>query len=81
MAGKVKIQWLEDKCPKPQDCGKCLEVCPSTVFVLVATNRERYKEPENWVIMPSFELFCTSCNKCTDICPNDAIKIEVKEAD
>lgn len=79
MPAKVSVEWLENKCPRPQNCGKCLEVCPSTVFVLYATDRERYKEPEHYVIVPSFKNFCVTCYKCTDVCPNDAIKVEVKE--
>lgn len=79
MPTKVSIQWLKDKCPKPQECGRCLEVCPSTVFVRYAPQRERYKETQSYVIVPSFVNFCTVCNKCTDVCPNQAIKVEVKK--
>jgi ferredoxin len=79
MPAKVSIQWLKDKCLKPQDCGKCLEVCPSTVFVRYAPQRERYKEPQNYVIVPSFTNFCIVCNKCTEVCPKGAIKITVKQ--
>jgi NAD-dependent dihydropyrimidine dehydrogenase PreA subunit len=78
MPAKVAIAWLKDRCTKPQECGKCLEVCPSTVFVRYAPQRERYKETENYVIVPSFANFCTVCNKCIDVCPKHAIKLEVK---
>jgi len=79
MPAKVSVEWLKDKCPKPQECGKCMEVCPSTVFVRYATRRERYKEPQKYVIVASFTNFCTACHKCTDVCPNGALKVEVKE--
>jgi formate hydrogenlyase subunit 6/NADH:ubiquinone oxidoreductase subunit I len=78
---KVTVQWLEEKCPNPQECRECLKICPSTVFVLYATDREPYKKQEHWVITPSFQNFCIACYKCTEVCPNDAIKIEVTEAD
>lgn len=79
MPPKVSIEWIEDKCSRPQDCGKCLEVCPCTVFVRYATNREPSKEPESYVIVPSFKRFCILCYKCVEACPNNAIKISVQE--
>jgi ferredoxin len=79
MPSKVQVQWLKDKCPKPQACGKCLEVCPSTVFVMYAPQREPHKVPQNYVIVPAFTNFCTVCNKCTDVCPNQAIKVDIKK--
>ncbi|WXG42509.1 MAG: 4Fe-4S dicluster domain-containing protein [Promethearchaeati archaeon SRVP18_Atabeyarchaeia-1] len=78
MPAKITVEWLRDKCPKPQDCGKCLEVCPNAVFVMYATNRERYKKAEQYVIVPSFMNFCVTCNRCTEVCPKGAIRIEAK---
>lgn len=80
MSARVSVEWLEDRCPKPQYCGKCLEVCPCTVFVRYATDREPYKEAEHYVIVPSFQRFCIVCNKCVEVCPNNAIKITVKDS-
>ncbi|MEM4446283.1 MAG: 4Fe-4S dicluster domain-containing protein [Candidatus Jordarchaeales archaeon] len=76
---KVSIEWFEDKCPEPQNCGKCLEVCPCTVFVRYATDREPNKEPTHYRIVPSFQRFCIACYKCVEACPRGAIRINVSE--
>jgi len=79
MPAKVNVEWLKDKCPKPEDCGKCLEVCPSTVFWMHPISRVRYKQPERFVIVPSYPHLCVSCNKCIEACPKGAIKVEAKK--
>jgi ferredoxin len=79
MPAKVNVQWIKEKCPKPQDCGKCAEVCPSTIFCIYAKNRVRYKASENYVVSPSYQYLCTACRKCVEVCPNQALKVEVKK--
>jgi ferredoxin len=79
MPAKVSVEWLKDKCPRPQDCGKCVEVCPSTIFCVYPKNRVRYKPSENWIITPSFQYLCTACNKCVEVCPKGAIKVTPKQ--
>jgi NAD-dependent dihydropyrimidine dehydrogenase PreA subunit len=79
MPTTAQVQWLKDKCPKPEECGKCLEVCPSEVFVMYAPEREPNKPPQRYLVSPVWTNFCTVCNKCMDICPNNAIKVSVKK--
>ncbi|MHA1209348.1 MAG: 4Fe-4S dicluster domain-containing protein [Candidatus Freyarchaeota archaeon] len=79
MPERAIVKWLKERCPEPQECRLCLKVCPSTVFVMYATERERFRETKSWVIEPSFQNFCVACNKCVEICPNEAIKIEIKQ--
>jgi len=75
---EVEIRWLREKCGKPQECGKCLEVCPHAVFVMIAVNRQLGKISEKYEIVPSFDSFCTLCNLCVENCPNDALVIKIK---
>jgi ferredoxin len=72
------------KCTVPFLCKKCLQICPTAVFHVarVMSREERLKEMDprvdgNYVIFASRRDKCTVCNKCIEVCPVDAIKIEV----
>jgi NAD-dependent dihydropyrimidine dehydrogenase PreA subunit len=75
MKNQIKVEWIADKCPHPQDCGKCLETCPQAVFALYASDRKEGVIPDQYVIAPALQFFCTGCGACTDACPNDAITL------
>ena len=79
-----KITIDHEKCQVPFLCKKCLQVCPTAVFFVnrVVTKEERLKEmdpriPGNYVLYAPRRDKCTVCNKCIEVCPVDAIKIEV----
>lgn len=72
------------KCTVPFLCKKCLQACPEAVFEVwrVAEKEERLKEMDprvdgNYVLSAPRRDKCTVCNKCIQVCPVDAIKIEV----
>ena len=49
-------------------CGKCIEVCPSSlqpVLIRMALGREDYKSADKLGIMS-----CISCGSCSAICPS-----------
>ncbi len=72
-----------EKCTVPFLCKKCLQICPTAVFnvVSVTAREERLKEMDPR-IDGNYELTilrrdkCRACNKCIEVCPVDAIKIE-----
>ncbi len=79
-----KITIDAEKCTVPFLCKKCLQICPEAVLhvVRVMSKEERLKEmdprtPGNYALYAARRDRCTACNKCIDICPADAIKIEV----
>ena len=81
-----KITIDEEKCTVPFLCKKCLQVCPELVFgVGRVMEREKRLEEMDPRIDGNYELSvrrpdkCTGCNLCVDICPVDAIKIEIPE--
>ena len=79
---KITIDY--EKCTVPFACKKCLQICPEAVFhvVRVMAREERLKEmdpriPGNYVLGVTRPDRCTVCNRCIDVCPADAIKIEM----
>jgi NAD-dependent dihydropyrimidine dehydrogenase PreA subunit len=72
------------KCTVPFMCKKCLQVCPMAVFHVgrVMSKEKRLEEMDpriegNYIIRAPRRDKCTVCNLCIDVCPIDAIKIEV----
>lgn len=79
-----KIIIDHTKCTVPFLCKKCLQVCPEAIFSVMEAmgSQKRLKETDpridgNYVLGVSRRDRCTVCNKCIEVCPVDAIKIEV----
>jgi formate hydrogenlyase subunit 6/NADH:ubiquinone oxidoreductase subunit I len=59
-----KVQLLKDKCIvhlKNEDCGACVEACPTHAVYAVVRNNVHYPEINN-------EL-CIGCGACENMCP------------
>jgi Pyruvate/2-oxoacid:ferredoxin oxidoreductase delta subunit len=78
MNNQFNVEWSSEKCPRPQDCGKCMQICPEAVFALYAPNREKGIAPDEYVISPAMQFFCTGCAACVDVCPKKAIRVVAK---
>ncbi|HEY40639.1 MAG TPA: 4Fe-4S dicluster domain-containing protein [Dehalococcoidia bacterium] len=81
-----KITVDLEKCTVPFLCKRCLQECPMGVFHVtrVMAKEERLKEMDprvdgNYVIFATRRDKCTGCNICIDVCPVDAITIEIPE--
>ena len=79
-----KITIDQAKCTVPFLCKKCLQICPEAVLHVTRVMKyEKRLEEMDPRIDGLYELHamrrdrCTVCNRCVDICPVDAIKIEV----
>jgi NAD-dependent dihydropyrimidine dehydrogenase PreA subunit len=79
-----KITIDQQKCTVPFMCKKCLQICPMLVFsvgrVMAKEQRLREMDPRidgNYVLRAVRRDKCTVCNKCVEVCPVGAIKIEV----
>jgi NAD-dependent dihydropyrimidine dehydrogenase PreA subunit len=79
-----KITIDQQKCTIPFACKKCLQICPMMVFSVrrVMAKEQRLKEMDpridgNYVLHVDRRDKCTVCNKCIEVCPVNAIKIEV----
>ncbi len=75
MKNQFKVEWDQANCPHPHECGKCLQVCPEAVFALYAPNREEGIAPDEYIISPAMQYFCSGCGDCLNACPNSALKI------
>jgi len=79
-----RITIDNSKCTVPFLCKKCLLVCPEAVLAVRndADRVEKLKELDpridgNYVMDVPYRNKCTMCNKCVDVCPVDAITIEL----
>lgn len=74
------IEIDSEKCKIPFDCKKCLQVCPTSVFMVHAVKVEKGretnpKEPGAYKLAAPMRDKCSVCNDCIDVCPEDAITI------
>ena len=79
-----RITIDQTKCTVPFLCKRCLQACPSMIFKVerVMAREERLKEMDprvdgSYVLSAPRRDKCTMCHICLDVCPVDAIKIEV----
>ena len=79
-----KITIDLEKCTVPFLCKKCLQICPEAILhvtrVMAKEKRLEEMDPRidgNYVLFTPRRDKCTGCNQCIDVCPVDAIKIEI----
>jgi ferredoxin len=75
---KIEIDY--SKCTVPFWCKKCLQACPQLVFQvyckqLVKLRESDPREPGVYQVVAVRRDKCNMCNKCIEICPEDAITI------
>ena len=81
-----KITIDLEKCTVPFLCKRCLQACPMGVFHVtrVMSKEKRLEEMDprvdgNYILYATRRDKCTACNICIDVCPVDAITIEIPE--
>ncbi len=79
-----KITIDHTKCTVPFLCKKCLQICPEAVLGTsrVISKEKKLEEMDpridgNYVLYASRRDKCTGCNLCIEVCPVNAIKIEI----
>ena len=79
-----KISIDQTKCTVPFLCKKCLQVCPMLVFWVsrIMSKEKRLEEMDpridgNYILYAPRRDKCSVCNLCIEVCPVNAIKIEV----
>jgi len=71
---EIKINY--EKCSKPEDCRKCVQICPPSALNITFRDQD-FHNPQDWFIDPVFPQLCLGldCSKCVEICPVAAINI------
>jgi NAD-dependent dihydropyrimidine dehydrogenase PreA subunit len=74
----IEITWDAAKCPTPDSCRECLNVCPQGVFQIYPRNgRVAGMRTEDWAIGPLFHSLCTGCKVCEEACSTNAISVKL----
>jgi NAD-dependent dihydropyrimidine dehydrogenase PreA subunit len=74
----IELTWDDKKCTSPNECRRCLDVCPQGVFGIYARDgRKPGKAASNWAIAPIYPNLCTGCEICDETCPEGAITVSV----
>ena len=71
----MKIKIEKEKCQSPQDCAKCMQACPTALFVLYPKKREIGKVDTDFKLVIPAPSLCPGCGLCVEVCPNGAINI------
>ncbi len=80
----AKIDIDKEKCTVPFWCKKCLQACPQLVYVVYCKQLYRLREsdprePGLYDLVAVRRDKCNFCNKCVEVCPEDAITITYPE--
>ena len=72
-------------CTTPFACKLCLQECPTAVLAVNETKMARMEEPDKYEpgssrLRVAYRDKCTACNRCMDVCPVDAIVVEMPQA-
>jgi Pyruvate/2-oxoacid:ferredoxin oxidoreductase delta subunit len=72
----IQIKIDEEKCIRPPECTKCLQLCPERVLLNYPRERRAPgKKAGDWVVVPVHMTLCTGCKICEDVCPEKAIMV------
>jgi ferredoxin len=72
----MKIKIENKKCKNPENCMKCLQICPAKVFVLKPLLEKKSWYVKAFEINALFKDSCNGCMECVEICPEKCIRIE-----
>lgn len=79
-----RIDIDHDRCTTPFACKACIRICPTAIFQVPVMKMVRLQatdkhEPGSFRLIAKYRDKCTGCNKCVDVCPNDALKVYMAE--
>jgi len=71
---KTKIIIDYAKCGDPRECKKCLQICPSALFMCYSPDYVS-NDPVEWRVDVAFTDLCTRCGDCVAVCPKHAVTV------
>lgn len=79
-----RIEIDRERCTTPFACKRCILACPTAVFQVNVVKMVRLLETDkqeagSFRLSAPFRDKCTGCNICLDVCPEDALKIDMVE--
>ena len=73
----MKIKIDSNKCKNPDECMKCVQVCPAKIFILKPRGtKKRSAHAKKWEIKVLFKDLCNGCMECVKVCPEQCISVE-----
>ena len=72
----MKIKIDNNQCKNPDNCMKCVQVCPAKVLVLKPIIEKKRSYVKTCEIKALFRDMCNGCMECVEICPEKCISIE-----
>lgn len=72
----MKIKIDNNQCKNPDNCMKCVQICPAKVFVLKPIIGKKRFYVKTCEIKALFRDMCNGCMDCVEICPEKCISIE-----
>lgn len=66
-------------CEDPISCEiKCVKACPFKLLAYYQRKTPKHGEaPKGFRIISAFNILCNNCERCINVCPNNAIKIKL----
>ena len=72
----MKIKIDSNKCKNPDNCRKCVQICPAKVLVLKPIIGGKGSHVKTCEIKALFREMCDGCMECVEVCPEQCISIE-----
>ena len=72
----MKIKIDNNKCKNPDNCMKCVQVCPAKIFVLKPIIRKKSSYAKEVEIKALFIDMCNGCMDCVKVCPEHCISVK-----
>lgn len=70
------IKVSTEKCLGVANCGQCLHICPTGVFMNVPVGKYvPHNPPKEYKIVPYFQDVCNKCGACKTVCPRGCIEL------
>jgi pyruvate formate lyase activating enzyme len=68
----TELNWMEIRCEGVEKCGRCIFACPEKIITM-GEKKISLKDESEYTVVKIDRTKCTSCFKCADACPHNAL--------
>ncbi len=68
----TELNWMEIRCEGVEKCGRCIFACPEKIITM-GEKKISLKDESEYTVVKIDRMKCTSCFKCADACPHNAL--------